>query len=89
MEAPRDPSVEGTPYDAEGRVDVAGAPGWKYLPFEQCEGEGIAVTLEAPDGARARFVVPAYLSRGAELGEVARIVIRARERMERSAGLGA
>ena len=34
------------------------------------------------------FSVPTYVSRGDELGEITRLVIRARVRMECSAGLG-
>jgi hypothetical protein len=80
-----------TPYDARGRVDIEGAPGWKYLPFESgAENAAITVRAEAADGgAVVEFTVPTYVSRGDELGEITRAVIRARERMERSAGLGA
>ncbi len=80
-----------TPYDSHGRVDIEGAPGWKYLPFESnAEDAAITVRAEGPDaGAVVAFTVPTYVSRGDELGEITRAVIRARERMERSAGLGA
>jgi hypothetical protein len=47
------------------------------------------VTLAGPDDVHVRFTVPDFLSRGDELGEVARIVIRAWERMDRASGLGA
>jgi hypothetical protein len=47
------------------------------------------VTLAGPDDVQIGFTVPDFLSRGDELGEVARIVIRAWERMDRASGLGA
>jgi hypothetical protein len=80
-----------TPYDAQGRVAIEGAPGWRYLPFEAtAEPAAITVRAEAQDGgAVVAFTVPTYVSRGDELGEITRAVIRAHERMERSAGLGA
>jgi hypothetical protein len=34
------------------------------------------------------FSVPTYVSKGEELGEITRLVVAARLRMERSAGLG-
>ena len=30
-----------TPYDSDGRVEIPGAPGWKYLPIET-DAEGAA-----------------------------------------------
>jgi len=41
------------------------------------------------DGCELRFTVPAVVQRGAELGGIARIVIAAQERADRSEGLGA
>jgi hypothetical protein len=80
------------PYDAHGRVPVAGAPEWKYRPFEPV-GDGderaLTVTAERSDGLTVSFTVPAYLTRGDELHEVTCVIIRARERTERTAGLGA
>ena len=81
-----DPS---SPYDDQGRVDVPGADGWRYLPIRPAAGDALSVTLEGPGDVRVGFTVPAFMSRGDELGEVARIVIRAWERMDRAAGLGA
>jgi hypothetical protein len=78
-----------SPYDGDGGISVPNAAGWRYLLIAPDGDDTIAVTLEGPDRARVRFTVPAFLSRGEELGEVARIVIRARDRMDRSAGLGA
>jgi hypothetical protein len=85
---PDHPSSE-SPYDAEGRIDVPGAPGWRYLPIEPAGDDALAVTVEGPDDVRVAFTVPDFLSRGDELGEVARIVIRGWERMDRASGLGA
>jgi hypothetical protein len=78
----------GSPYDADGRIVVPDAPGWRYVSVEAAD-ESLAVTLDGPDETTATFIVPAFLSRGDELGEVARIVIRAWERMDRASGLGA
>ena len=78
-----------SPYDTEGRIAVPDAPGWSYLLIAPGGDEALAVTLEGPEGTVVQFAVPAFLSRGDELGEVARIVIRAWERMDRASGLGA
>jgi hypothetical protein len=59
------------------------------LPINPAPDGGLAVTVAGPDDVRVSFTVPRFMSRGDELGEVARIVIRARERMDRAAGLGA
>ena len=40
------------------------------------------------DGCELRFTVPAIVQRGAELGRIARIVIAAQERVDRSEGVG-
>lgn len=77
------------PVDDQGRVNVPGAPGWRYLPINPAPDDGLAVTVAGPDDVRVRFTVPGFMSRGDELGEVARIVIRAWERMDRASGLGA
>jgi hypothetical protein len=87
----RDPQTEpdASPYDAEGRIEVPGAPGWRYLPIRPADDDALDVTLAGPEDVQVRFTVPDFLSRGDELGEVARIVIRAWERMDRASGLGA
>lgn len=77
-----------TPYDADGRVDVPDAPGWQYVTIHGHPDDALAVELAGPDEARIGFTVPRFLTRGDELGEVARIVIRAFERQERTAGVG-
>lgn len=78
-----------TPYDGDGKVDIPGAPGWKYLPIEtDAEGGPITVTAEGPEGVTVTFSVPKYVSEGEQLGDITRLVIHARLRMERSAGLG-
>jgi len=43
---------------------------------------------ESPYDAEAAFTVPDFLGRGDEIGEVARVVIRAWERTQRAAGVG-
>lgn len=79
-----------SPVDDRGSVAIDGAPGWRYLPISAAPGDdALTVSAEREDGLRVSFTVPGFLSRGDELGEVARIVIRARERTERAEGLGA
>lgn len=79
-----------SPYDDEGRVAVAGADGWRYLPFRQVEHTGEhEITLERQsDGEQVRFTMPGFLEQGDELGEIALIVIRARERWRELKGVG-
>ena len=80
---------EATPYDGDGRVEIRGCPGWRYLPFEAGDDGGpITITAEGPEGDTVTFSVPTYVSKGEELGEITRLVVAARVRMERSAGLG-
>ena len=76
------------PYDARGRVGVPGAPEWTYLSIHGHADDALAVQLEGPDDASVSFIVPKFLSRGDEIGEVARVVIRAWERTVRAAGVG-
>lgn len=85
-------NVPERPYDDQGRVAIGGLDGWRYDPFAKTgEGDELAVEVTArrEDGMSVTFTVPAYVSRGDEIHEVARVVIEARERMERSKGLGA
>jgi hypothetical protein len=88
---PREHDAAGdSPYDPEGGVEVPGAPDWRYRSIGGGgAGDALAVELAGPGDTGLRFVVPDFLSRGDELGEVARLVIRAWERKERSKGLGA
>jgi hypothetical protein len=55
-----DAHVDRSPYDGQGRVDIDGYPGWKYLPFESnSEGGGpVTVTAEGPEVSRSRFRFP-------------------------------
>jgi hypothetical protein len=77
------------PSDDEGTVEIDDAPGWRYLPFAGSD-DAIEVTvIRDGDGRELRFTVPAVVQRGAELGRIARIVIAAQERADRSEGLGA
>jgi hypothetical protein len=78
-----------TPYDDAGRVGVPGAPDWAYAAIRGDGADALAVELAGPEDASVAFTVPDFLSRGDEIGEVARVVIRAWERTQRAAGLGA
>jgi hypothetical protein len=79
-----------SPVDDEGRVAVAGADGWRYLPFRQDErtGEHEITLVRDDDGEEVRFTMPAFVERGDELGEIALLVIRARERWRELKGVG-
>ena len=86
-----DRSSTAEPYDDAGRVSISGAPAWSYRPFDKAQigdDEQIEVTAEREDGLTVTFAVPRYVSRGEDIHRVARVVIDARERMERSKGLG-
>jgi hypothetical protein len=78
-----------TPIDGEGAIEIDDAPGWRYLPFGGSEDEIEVTVMREADGFKLRFTVPAVVQRGAELGRIARIVIAAQERADRSEGLGA
>jgi hypothetical protein len=73
----------------EGSPDTGPAPGWSYRAFETSDDGDIVVAADGPGGASVRFTVPGYVSRGSELGQIARLVIEALDRMHRSEGLGA
>ena len=79
-----------SPYDDEGRVAVAGADGWLYLPFRHDEntGEHEITLVREDDDEEVRFTMPAFMEQGDELGEIALIVIRARERWRELKGVG-
>ena len=79
-----------SPLDDEGRVAVAGADGWRYLPFRTDErtGEHEITLVRDEDGEQVRFTMPAFVEQGDELGEIALIVIRARERWRELKGVG-
>jgi hypothetical protein len=79
-----------TPVDDEGRVAVAGADGWLYLPFRHDErtGEHEITLVREEDGEEVRFTLPAFIEQGDELGEIALLVIRARERWRELKGVG-
>jgi hypothetical protein len=80
--------AEATPIDDEGAVEIDDAPGWRYLPFEGSEEEIAVTVVRDADGCRLRFTVPAVVQRGTELGQIARIVIAAQERVDHSEGVG-
>jgi hypothetical protein len=85
---PTDPAT--SPVDDEGRVPVAGADGWRYEPFERDEatGEHRITLVREEDGEEVRFTMPSFVERGDELGEIALLVIRARERWRELKGVG-
>jgi hypothetical protein len=77
-----------TPDDDTGPIDISDVPGWRYLPFE-ANGDSLTITVvRDDDGREARFTVPTIVQRGAELGEIAKIVIAAQERDDRAGGAG-
>jgi hypothetical protein len=85
---PTDPGA--SPVDEHGRTPVAGADGWLYLPFERDEATGQhRITLvREEDGEEVRFTLPAFVEQGDELGEIALLVIRARQRWREVKGVG-
>jgi hypothetical protein len=89
----RDPTdPEHSPVDAQGRIPVGGeeAEGWSYLPFERDDATGehrITIVRES-DGEEVHFTLPAFVEQGDELGEITRLVIRARLRWRELKGLG-
>ena len=85
---PTDPGA--SPVDDAGRIPVAGAEGWHYQPFERDEatGEHRITLVRETDGEEVRLTLPAFVEQGDELGEIALLVIRARERWRELKGLG-
>ena len=85
---PTDPAA--SPVDDQGRVPVAGAEGWRYLPFERDDatGEHRITLVRVADGEEVRMVLPAFVEQGDELGEIALLVIQARQRWRELKGLG-
>ena len=81
---------EASPIDAQGRVPVAGADGWRYEPFEHDEAHNLhRITLvREEDGEEVVFTMPDFVEQGDELGEIALLVIRARERWRELKGVG-
>jgi hypothetical protein len=75
---------------AERRTPVSGAEGWFYLPFESNAETGERrIRLVREDGTETAFTVPGFVEQGDELAEIARLVIRARERWRDLKGVGA
>ena len=73
-----------------GRVPVAGADGWRYEPFEHDDAHNLhRITLvREEDGEEVVFTMPDFVEQGDELGEIALLVIRARERWRELKGVG-
>jgi hypothetical protein len=82
---------DASPVKDDGRTPVAGADGWHYRPFRRDErtGEHEITLVREADGEEVRFTMPAFVEQGDELGEIALIVIRARQRWRELKGLGA
>jgi hypothetical protein len=80
-----------SPVDDEGRIAVAGADGWRYEPFERDDatGEHRITIVREEDGEEVTFTLPSFVEQGDELGEIALLVIRARQRRRELKGLGA
>jgi len=79
-----------SPIDAHGRVPVAGVDGWKYLPFEHDDAHrrNRITLVREEDGEEVVFTLPDFVEQGDELGEIALLVIRARNRWRELKGLG-
>ncbi|MBV9916281.1 MAG: hypothetical protein JO153_07230 [Solirubrobacterales bacterium] len=70
---------------------VHGADGWSYLPFERNEEtrEHHITLIRDEDGETVEMTLPSFVERGDELGQIALLVIQARERWRDLKGLGA
>ncbi len=81
---------EASPIDAQGNVPVRGADGWHYKPFEHDEAHNLHVItlVREEDGEEVTFTMPDFVEQGDELGEIALLVIRARQRWRELKGLG-
>ena len=81
---------EVSPLDDEGRVPVADADGWYYLPFrrDEASGEHRITLVRDEDDEEVTFTLPSFVEQGDELGEIALLVIRARERWRELKGVG-
>jgi len=85
-----DMGSQNDPADTGHRTPVSGAKGWSYLPFEHSAETGEhRIRLVRDDGVEVAFTVPSFVEQGEELGEMALLVIRARERWRDVKGLGA
>jgi hypothetical protein len=70
-------------------LHVPQTEGWSYRPLEKQDDGAHRVTLAHEQGAELWFIVPSFVERGEELGEIARVVIRAHDRWHELEGLGA
>lgn len=79
-----------TPLAGGGRIPVEGADGWYFLPIEpDPQTDARHVRLVRDDGVEVAMTLPEFVQQGDELTEIARLVIRARDRVDRLKGLGA
>jgi hypothetical protein len=80
----------GTTHDGQGGAEVVGAPGWVYArPFAAPRDarRGQRVKARRSDSMSVSFALPGDIHDTDDLHRVTRLVIEARERMER-AGAG-
>ena len=79
-----------SPIDDQGRIPVAGAEGWHYLPFrrDEASGEHRITIVREEDNEETTFTLPAFVEQGDELAEITLLVIRARQRWRELKGLG-
>jgi hypothetical protein len=79
-----------SPIDDQGKVPVAGADGWHYLPFRRDEAsdEQRITLVRDEDGEETTFTLPSFVEQGDELAEITLLVIRARERWRKLKGVG-
>jgi hypothetical protein len=91
MNSPGSTYREASPIDAHGDVPVHGADGRHYRPCEHDEAHSLhGITLgREEDGEEVVFMMPDFVEQGDELGEIALLVIRARNRRRELKGLGA
>lgn len=82
---------QASPIDARGRVPVAGADGWRYEPFDHDDArrQHRITLVREEDGEQVTFAVPDFVEQGDELGQIALLVIHARQRWRELKGLGA
>ena len=90
MFSDEDARTPARPDDQSSATPVAGADGWHYLPFERDDKtRAHHITLVRDDGEEVKMTLPSFVEQGEELGEIALLVIRARERWRDLKGLGA
>jgi hypothetical protein len=80
--------TEPTPYDESGNVAISDTPGWRYLSIQD-DGDQVRIVLgRDADGCRLELSLPPIVQRGVELGEIAKLVIAAQERVDHAKTMG-